>query len=58
MKFAVRWIARMATCGAGPNAPSLTYTVGGKQYVAIFVGGNNLIGATKSGDSIYAFNLP
>jgi PQQ-dependent dehydrogenase (methanol/ethanol family) len=43
---------------AGPNAPSMTYTAGGKQYVAIFAGGNNIIGGTKAGDSIYAFKLP
>jgi PQQ-dependent dehydrogenase (methanol/ethanol family) len=42
---------------AGANAPSITYTVNGKQYVAIFVGGNNLFGS-KTGDSIYAFALP
>ena len=36
----------------------MTYTAGGKQYVAIFAGGNNIIGGTKAGDSIYAFKLP
>jgi quinohemoprotein ethanol dehydrogenase len=42
---------------AGANAPSVTYTANGKQYVAILVGGNWLFGS-KTGDSIYAFTLP
>jgi quinohemoprotein ethanol dehydrogenase len=42
---------------AGANAPSITYTANGKQYVAILVGGNTLFGS-KPGDSIYAFSLP
>jgi quinohemoprotein ethanol dehydrogenase len=46
------------TLESGPNAPNITYTAGGKQYVAIFAGGNNIIAATKPGDSIYAFALP
>jgi quinohemoprotein ethanol dehydrogenase len=45
------------TFDAGPNAPSMTYTAGGKQYVVIFAGGNNIIGATTAGDGIYAFAL-
>jgi glucose dehydrogenase len=46
-----------AHLAAGANAPSITYTVNGKQYVAIFVGGNNLFGS-KTGDNVYAFALP
>ena len=42
---------------AGANAPSMTYTADGKQYVAIVVGGNSLF-ASKTGDSVYAFALP
>jgi quinohemoprotein ethanol dehydrogenase len=42
---------------AGANAPSITYSANGKQYVAILVGGNTLFGS-KPGDSIYAFSLP
>jgi quinohemoprotein ethanol dehydrogenase len=42
---------------AGANAPSMTYSVNGKQYVAILAGGNNLAGS-KPGDSVYAFALP
>jgi glucose dehydrogenase len=46
-----------ASLPAGPSAPSITYRVNGKQYVAILVGGATL-GPTKAGDSIYAFKLP
>jgi PQQ-dependent dehydrogenase (methanol/ethanol family) len=42
---------------AGANAPTMTYKVDGKQYVAIVVGGNSLFGS-KTGDSVYAFKLP
>jgi quinohemoprotein ethanol dehydrogenase len=42
---------------AGANAPAISYTAGGKQYVAILVGGNVLFGS-KTGDSLYAFALP
>jgi quinohemoprotein ethanol dehydrogenase len=42
---------------AGANAPSTTYSVGGKQYVVILAGGNALFGS-KTGDSIYAYALP
>jgi quinohemoprotein ethanol dehydrogenase len=49
------WTSRRMV--AGPNAPAITYTAHGKQYVAILAGGNSLA-ATKPGDSIYAFALP
>jgi outer membrane protein assembly factor BamB len=42
---------------AGANAPTMTYTANGKQYVAIVAGGNSLFGS-KTGDSVYAFKLP
>jgi quinohemoprotein ethanol dehydrogenase len=45
------------TLDAGPNAPSITYMAGGKQYVAILVGGGALSGY-KAGDNVYAFSLP
>jgi glucose dehydrogenase len=35
----------------------MTYRAGGKQYVAIMVGGATLAPA-KAGDSLYAFALP
>jgi quinohemoprotein ethanol dehydrogenase len=41
---------------AGPNAPTITYTVDGKQYVAIVAGGNGGEGS-KAGDYVYAFAL-
>ncbi|HTS23544.1 MAG TPA: PQQ-binding-like beta-propeller repeat protein [Casimicrobiaceae bacterium] len=44
-------------CGAGVNAPAVSYTVGGKQYVAVAAGGNNQIDA-KRGNSVFVFALP
>ena len=41
---------------AGYATPS-TYSVRGKQYVVMLVGGNNLAGS-KPGDSVYAYALP
>ena len=46
-----------APMDAGANAPSSTYSINGKQYVVILVGGNALFGS-KPGDSIYAYALP
>ncbi len=43
-------------CGAGVNAPPVTYRVGGAQFVAVAAGGNLLFGYPK-GDAIYAFGL-
>jgi len=40
--------------GAGVNAPPSSYTVGGKQYIAVAAGGNVQIDS-KRGDSIIAF---
>jgi quinohemoprotein ethanol dehydrogenase len=42
---------------AGANAPAMTYRAGGKQYVAIMVGGASLA-PSKAGDTLYAFALP
>jgi glucose dehydrogenase len=44
-------------CGAGVNAPAVSYTVGGKQYIAVAAGGNNQINA-KRGNSVFVFALP
>ncbi len=44
-------------CDAGVNAPPITYTAGGKQFVAVAVGGNALFGFTQ-GDMVMAFGLP
>jgi PQQ-dependent dehydrogenase (methanol/ethanol family) len=44
-------------CGAGVNAPAVSYMVGGKQYVAVAAGGNNQIDA-KRGNSVFVFAQP
>jgi glucose dehydrogenase len=44
-------------CGAGVNAPPVTYEVDGRQYVAVAAGGNQLFGF-KQGETIHAFALP
>lgn len=44
-------------CGAGVNAPPITYTVGGKQYVAVAAGGSSIWGF-KTGDAVVVFGLP
>jgi len=44
-------------CGAGVNAPAVSYMVDGKQYVAVAAGGNNQIDA-KRGNSVFVFALP
>jgi len=43
--------------GAGVNAPAVSYSVGGKQYVVVASGGNNQIDA-KRGNSVVVFALP
>ena len=43
-------------CGAGVNAPAVSYMVGGKQYIAVAAGGNNQIDA-KRGNSVFVFTL-
>ncbi|WP_231337711.1 pyrroloquinoline quinone-dependent dehydrogenase [Paraburkholderia sprentiae] len=44
-------------CGAGVNAPAVSYSVHGKQYVAVAAGGNQLLDY-KRGDAIVVFALP
>jgi PQQ-dependent dehydrogenase (methanol/ethanol family) len=44
-------------CGAGVNAPPVSYTVGGKQYIAVAAGGNTQLDF-KRGNSIFVFSLP
>ncbi|MGF6780620.1 alcohol dehydrogenase (cytochrome c) [Paraburkholderia sp. GAS334] len=44
-------------CGAGVNAPAVSYTVHGKQYVAVAAGGNTQIDF-KRGNSVIVFALP
>jgi alcohol dehydrogenase (cytochrome c) len=43
--------------GAGVNAPAVSYSVSGKQYIAVASGGNNQIDA-KRGNSVVVFALP
>ena len=42
---------------SGVNAPPVTYTVGGRQFVAVAAGGNPLFGF-KTGDELIAYALP
>ena len=44
-------------CGAGVNAPAVSYTVGGKQYVAVAAGGNTQLDF-KRGNSVFVFAVP
>ncbi|WBY02909.1 PQQ-dependent dehydrogenase, methanol/ethanol family [Ramlibacter tataouinensis] len=44
-------------CGAGVNAPAVSYMVNGKQYVAVAAGGNTQIDF-KRGNSVMVFSLP
>jgi len=39
----------------GVNAPTMTYSVGGKQYISVFAGGG---GSGKQSDSVYTWALP
>ncbi|MBV9890951.1 MAG: PQQ-dependent dehydrogenase, methanol/ethanol family [Rhizobacter sp.] len=43
-------------CGAGVNAPAVSYMVGGKQYVAVAAGGNTQLDF-KRGNSLFVFTL-
>jgi PQQ-dependent dehydrogenase (methanol/ethanol family) len=47
-----------AKTDAGANAPPMTYSVNGKQYVAIYAGGNTFNAPKSHGDSVYAYALP
>ncbi|MBC8741185.1 PQQ-dependent dehydrogenase, methanol/ethanol family [Paraburkholderia sp. UCT31] len=44
-------------CGAGVNAPAVSYTVNGKQYIAVAAGGNTQIDF-KRGNSVVVFAVP
>ena len=44
-------------CGAGVNAPAVSYVAGGKQYVAVAAGGNTQLDF-KRGNSVIVFALP
>ncbi len=44
-------------CGAGVNAPAVSYSIGGKQYVAVAAGGNTQLDF-KRGNSVFVFALP
>jgi len=44
-------------CGAGVNAPPVSYTVSGKQYIAVAAGGNTQLDF-KRGNSVFVFTLP
>jgi alcohol dehydrogenase (cytochrome c) len=43
-------------CGAGVNAPPVSFTVNGKQYIAVAAGGNTQIDF-KRGNSVFVFGL-
>jgi quinoprotein glucose dehydrogenase len=44
-------------CGAGVNAPPVSYMVGGKQYIAVAAGGNTQLDF-KRGNNVIVFTLP
>jgi alcohol dehydrogenase (cytochrome c) len=44
-------------CGAGVNAPPITYEIDGRQYVAVAAGGHHLFGFPQ-GDALIVFALP
>jgi glucose dehydrogenase len=44
-------------CGAGANAMPVSYTVAGRQYIAMGCGGNTQIDF-KRGNSLVVFALP
>ncbi len=44
-------------CGAGVNAPPVSYTIDGKQYIAVAAGGNVQLDY-KRGNSVFVFALP
>ena len=43
-------------CGAGVNAPPVSYTVNGRQYIAVAAGGNSQMNF-KRGNSVFVFAL-
>lgn len=44
-------------CGAGVNAPPISYAINGKQYVAVAAGGSSIWGF-RTGDAVVVFGLP
>ena len=46
----------------GANAAPMTYAVNGKQYVAVYAGGNGILGSsaarTRARSGLYTFELP
>jgi alcohol dehydrogenase (cytochrome c) len=44
-------------CGAGVNAPAVSYSVRGKQYIAVAAGGNTQVDF-KRGNTVLVFALP
>ena len=44
-------------CGAGVNAPAVSYMVGDKQYIAVAAGGNTQLDF-KRGNTVMVFALP
>jgi glucose dehydrogenase len=44
-------------CGAGVNAPPITYEAGGKQYIAVAAGGSQIWGF-RQGGAVVVFALP
>ena len=44
-------------CGAGVNAPPISYEIDGRQYVAVAAGGSALFGY-RQGESVMVFALP
>lgn len=45
------------TCGAGVNAPPVTFAIDGHEYVAVAAGGSQIWGF-RQGDAIIVFGLP
>ena len=43
--------------GAGVNAPPISYTLDGEEFIAVAAGGSSLWGSPK-GDTIFIFGLP
>jgi alcohol dehydrogenase (cytochrome c) len=43
-------------CGAGVNAPPVSYSVNGKQYIAVAAGGNTQLDF-KRGNSVFVFTV-
>jgi alcohol dehydrogenase (cytochrome c) len=44
-------------CGAGVNAPPITYEIDGKQYIVVAAGGSQIFGY-RQGEAVIAFGLP